>query len=117
MLLRALDGSPGPGLLTRLFPITSCHFCILKPDEWTFCRRHGACVLCLVPCFRYYSIFTLGMLVMFECTVVMQRQKNLRELRALQTPKQRLHVYRGGKWEVCDCLLYLWAGIAAFLGY
>jgi hypothetical protein len=40
------------------------------------------------------------MLVMFECTVVMQRQRNLRELRSLQTPKQRLHVYRGGKWEV-----------------
>lgn len=45
------------------------------------------------------------MLVMFECTVVMQRQKNLRELRALQTPKQRLHVYRGGKWEVRVCTL------------
>jgi magnesium-transporting ATPase (P-type) len=49
---------------------------------------------------RYYSLFTLGMLVMFECTVVMQRQRNLRELRSLQTPKQRIHVYRGGKWEV-----------------
>jgi cation-transporting ATPase 13A1 len=42
------------------------------------------------------------MLVMFECTVVFQRQKNLRELRSLQTPKQRIHVYRGGKWEVRD---------------
>lgn len=42
---------------------------------------------------------------MFESTVVMQRQRNLRELRALQTPKQRLHVYRGGKWEVS---YFLW---------
>lgn len=49
---------------------------------------------------RYYSLFTLGMLVMFECTVVAQRQRNLRELRSLQTPKQRVKVYRGGKWEV-----------------
>lgn len=40
------------------------------------------------------------MLVMFECTVVVQRQRNLRELRSLQTPKQRLQAYRGGKWEV-----------------
>uniref|UniRef100_A0A383WJ86 Cation-transporting ATPase n=1 Tax=Tetradesmus obliquus TaxID=3088 RepID=A0A383WJ86_TETOB len=47
----------------------------------------------------YYSLFTLGMLVMFECTVVVQRQRNLRELRSLQTPKQRLQAYRGGKWE------------------
>eukprot|EP00775_Hariotina_reticulata_P005162 gene5162-5400_t len=47
----------------------------------------------------YYSLFTLGMLVMFECTVVMQRQRNLRELHSLQTPKQRLQVYRAGKWE------------------
>ncbi|KAF8062935.1 PDR2 [Scenedesmus sp. PABB004] len=47
----------------------------------------------------YYSLFTLGMLIMFECTVVMQRTRNLRELRALQTPKQRLLAYRAGKWE------------------
>jgi cation-transporting ATPase 13A1 len=43
------------------------------------------------------------MLVMFECTVVVQRQRNLRELRSLQTPKQRLQAYRGGKWEVRRC--------------
>lgn len=40
------------------------------------------------------------MLVMFECTVVHQRLRNLRELHSLQTPKQRLSVYRAGKWEV-----------------
>lgn len=47
---------------------------------------------------RYYSLFTLGMLVMFECTVVGQRLRNLRELRSLTTPKQALQVYRQGKW-------------------
>ena len=39
---------------------------------------------------RYYSLFTLGMLVMFECTVVGQRLRNLRELRSLTVPKQAL---------------------------
>lgn len=48
---------------------------------------------------RYYSLFTLGMLVMFECTVVGQRLRNLRELRALSTPKQAVQVYRHGKWD------------------
>ena len=37
---------------------------------------------------RYYSLFTLFMLVTFECTVVMQRLKNLHDIRALQAPKQ-----------------------------
>ena len=48
---------------------------------------------------RYYSLFTLGMLVTFECTVVMQRIRNLKELRILQTPRQTLQVYRHGKWD------------------
>ena len=48
---------------------------------------------------RYYSLFTLGMLVTFECTVVMQRIRNLKELRNLQTPRQTLQVYRHGKWD------------------
>lgn len=47
---------------------------------------------------RYYSLFTLGMLVMFECTVVTQRLRNLKELRSLQTPKQAIMVHRQGKW-------------------
>lgn len=34
------------------------------------------------------------MLIMFECTVVGQRMRTLRELRSLQTPKQKLHAYR-----------------------
>ncbi|KAL6770988.1 hypothetical protein ACKKBF_B33495 [Auxenochlorella protothecoides x Auxenochlorella symbiontica] len=46
----------------------------------------------------YYSLFTLFMLVTFECTVVVQRLKNLNDVRALQTPKEALNVYRGGKW-------------------
>jgi cation-transporting ATPase 13A1 len=63
----------------------------------TLLSNAAACFVCLR---RYYSLFTLGMLIMFECTVVVQRQRNLRELRSLQTPKQRLQAYRAGKWEV-----------------
>ena len=48
---------------------------------------------------RYYSLFTLAMLVMFESTVVTQRLRNLKELRSLQNPKQPIMVYRQGKWE------------------
>lgn len=55
-------------------------------------------VCSLVLC-RYYSLFTLGMLVMFESTVVTQRLRNLKELRSLQTPKQPIMVYRQGKWD------------------
>jgi cation-transporting ATPase 13A1 len=43
---------------------------------------------------RYYSLFTLFMLVTFECTLVGQRLRNLKELRSLQTPKQHIQVYR-----------------------
>jgi hypothetical protein len=43
---------------------------------------------------RYYSLFTLFMLVTFECTVVQQRLRNLTELRSLQTAKQHIQVYR-----------------------
>jgi magnesium-transporting ATPase (P-type) len=75
------------GTATGCQPIALC--CLDGTAELPYC----------LGC-RYYSLFTLGMLVMFECTVVFQRQKNLHELRSLQTPKQRIHVYRGGKWEV-----------------
>ena len=49
----------------------------------------------------YYSLFTLFMLVAFECTVVAQRTRTLRELRSLQTPKQRLATYRRVPFVMC----------------
>jgi cation-transporting ATPase 13A1 len=39
-------------------------------------------------------MFTLFMLVTFEVTLVTQRLNQMRELRALQTPKQHIQVYR-----------------------
>lgn len=62
-----------------------------------------------IPC-RYYSLFTLFMLITFECTVVQQRLRNLRELRGLQTPKQHVQVYRcRGGVQVHMRLLSLWS--------
>lgn len=46
------------------------------------------CACCARCACRYYSLFTLMMLVMFECTVVGQRLRNLHDVRALQQPKQ-----------------------------
>ena len=37
-----------------------------------------------------YSLFTLGMLVVFECTVAFQRIRTLTDLRAIQVPKQHV---------------------------
>lgn len=39
------------------------------------------------------------MLVMFECTVVTQRLRNLKELRTLSTPKQPIQVQVHGRTQ------------------
>ncbi|OQR83461.1 P-type ATPase (P-ATPase) Superfamily [Achlya hypogyna] len=46
----------------------------------------------------YYSLLTLLMLVLFECTVVKQRQHNMELLHHMQRPPSRLYVYRLRKW-------------------
>ena len=56
--------------------------------------------LWMLDSYWYYSLFTLFMLVTFECTVVNQRLRNLTELRSMATPKQEVQVYRSGKWEL-----------------
>lgn len=80
------------GLCTDPFVHKACWLSILSP-----CCHPVE--ISLVACNRYYSLFTLGMLVMFECTVVGQRLRNLRELRSLTVPKQALQVYRQGRWD------------------
>ena len=45
------------------------------------------------------TTYTLVMLVVFESTLVMQRIRQLKEIRSLQTPPQTLQVYRHGKWD------------------
>jgi cation-transporting ATPase 13A1 len=46
----------------------------------------------------YYSLFTLFMLVMFESTVVWQRQRTLNEFRGMSIKPYELFVYREKKW-------------------
>ncbi|KAI0399708.1 hypothetical protein F4802DRAFT_538149 [Xylaria palmicola] len=46
----------------------------------------------------YYSLFTLFMLVVFESTVVWQRQRTLTEFRGMSIKPYDMWVYRLGKW-------------------
>lgn len=63
-----------------------------------FCFQVFCVGLWALDDYWYYSLFTLFMLVSFECTVVGQRLKNLSDVRRLQAVKQPLNVYRSGKW-------------------
>ncbi|KAI0193888.1 hypothetical protein F4808DRAFT_441738 [Astrocystis sublimbata] len=47
----------------------------------------------------YYSLFTLFMLVVFESTVVWQRQRTLTEFRGMSIKPYEIFVYRLGKWS------------------
>lgn len=46
----------------------------------------------------YYSLFTLFMLVMFECTLVIQRLKNISEFQTMNLPISSLTIWREGRW-------------------
>ncbi|PWZ02649.1 putative SPF1-P-type ATPase [Testicularia cyperi] len=46
----------------------------------------------------YYSLFTLFMLIVFECTVVFQRLRTLSEFRTMSIKPYSIWVYRSGKW-------------------
>ena len=47
----------------------------------------------------YYSVFTLAMLVLFECTVVKSRLRNREEMRSLAASASTVLVLREGKWR------------------
>ncbi|KAI9741468.1 MAG: hypothetical protein M1818_004274 [Claussenomyces sp. TS43310] len=49
--------------------------------------------------YLYYSLFTLFMLVVFESTVVWQRQRTLNEFRGMSIKPYEIYVYRQNKWE------------------
>jgi cation-transporting ATPase 13A1 len=55
--------------------------------------------LWLLDEYWYYSLFTLFMLVMFESTVVWQRQRTLNEFRGMNIKPYDLWVYRQEAWE------------------
>ncbi|KAH9131452.1 hypothetical protein LEN26_007694 [Aphanomyces euteiches] len=84
-------------------------FDIPIPEFWELLKQHLVAPFFVFQVtkqsyeYMYYSLLTLAMLVIFECTVVKQRQRNMELLRQMRRPPIRLYVYRAKKWQQMSC--------------